>query len=104
MTPSLLGVIPYAGIDFAVYETLREVFLYLNMAFGSWMLIIIIVKSHPFSTCQMYMVRNPDVAPNMFAVMACGAISSSVGQVRLCYLALSPARCWCGFCKCICIT
>eukprot|EP00048_Salpingoeca_helianthica_P021346 m.11788 g.11788 ORF g.11788 m.11788 type:complete len:473 (-) comp5865_c0_seq1:115-1533(-) len=62
--PSLLGVIPYAGIDLAVYETLKE----------------------------MYVENNPGTEPTVVALMACGATSSSVGQLASYPLALVRTR------------
>jgi hypothetical protein len=49
----VVGVIPYAGVDFAVYSTLRDV----------------------------YTRRYPNTHPGVLTVFVCGAISSTCGQV-----------------------
>jgi solute carrier family 25 phosphate transporter 23/24/25/41 len=53
LTPSLLGIIPYAGIDLAVYETLKNLWL----------------KSHDSSD------------PGILIPLACGTVSSTAGQL-----------------------
>lgn len=53
LLPSVVGVIPYAGVDFAVYSTLRDV----------------------------YTRRYPNTHPGVLTVFVCGAISSTCGQV-----------------------
>ena len=59
--PNILGIIPYAGIDLTVYETLKK----------------------------EYTKRHPDNAdPNIFALLACGTISSTCGQLASYPLAL----------------
>ncbi|ESN92494.1 hypothetical protein HELRODRAFT_103700 [Helobdella robusta] len=52
--PNLVGIIPYAGIDLATYETLKT----------------------------FYMARNPDKsAPGVLVLLGCGTMSSSLGQI-----------------------
>ncbi|RWS28810.1 calcium-binding mitochondrial carrier protein SCaMC-1-B-like protein [Leptotrombidium deliense] len=63
--PNLLGIIPYAGIDLAVYETLKKWYL----------------KSH-----------SQDDNPGVFVLLACGTISSSCGQIASYPLALVRTR------------
>lgn len=53
--PSLLGIIPYAGIDLAIYETLKN--LYLNYH------------------------KNQSADPGVFVLLACGTASSTCGQL-----------------------
>jgi hypothetical protein len=53
LLPSVVGVIPYAGVDFAVYSTLRDV----------------------------YTRRYPNTHPGVLTVFVCGAVSSTCGQV-----------------------
>lgn len=53
--PSLLGIIPYAGIDLAVYETLKN--SYLNYH------------------------KNESADPGVFVLLACGTASSTCGQL-----------------------
>lgn len=55
LTPSLIGIIPYAGIDLAVYETIKN--LYLSRR----------------SDC--------DSRPGVLVPLACGTISSTCGQL-----------------------
>ncbi|TKR81165.1 hypothetical protein L596_015088 [Steinernema carpocapsae] len=63
--PNLLGIIPYAGIDLAVYETLKT----------------------------LYVRHNTDVTePGVLALVACGACSSTCGQLASYPLALIRTR------------
>ncbi|XP_039620276.1 calcium-binding mitochondrial carrier protein SCaMC-2-B isoform X5 [Polypterus senegalus] len=64
--PNMLGIIPYAGIDLAVYETLKN----------SWL--------------QRYATDSAD--PGVFVLLACGTISSSCGQLASYPLALVRTR------------
>lgn len=62
--PNLLGIIPYAGIDLAVYETLKK----------------------------LYMQKNKNQDPGIFVLLACGTISSTCGQLSSYPLALIRTR------------
>ncbi|XP_043913924.1 calcium-binding mitochondrial carrier protein SCaMC-2 isoform X3 [Protopterus annectens] len=64
--PNVLGIIPYAGIDLAVYETLKN----------SWL--------------QRYATDSAD--PGVFVLLACGTISSTCGQLASYPLALVRTR------------
>eukprot|EP00051_Salpingoeca_urceolata_P028812 m.488136 g.488136 ORF g.488136 m.488136 type:complete len:519 (-) comp25565_c0_seq1:245-1801(-) len=64
LVPSTLGVIPYAGIDLAVYETLK----------------------------QTYIREYPDKEPSVMVLLTCGAVSSSCGQLASYPLALLKTR------------
>ncbi|XP_073909223.1 mitochondrial adenyl nucleotide antiporter SLC25A25 isoform X6 [Castor canadensis] len=64
--PNMLGIIPYAGIDLAVYETLKNAWL------------------------QRYAVNSAD--PGVFVLLACGTISSTCGQLASYPLALVRTR------------
>nr|XP_026651391.1 calcium-binding mitochondrial carrier protein SCaMC-2 isoform X1 [Zonotrichia albicollis] len=64
--PNMLGIIPYAGIDLAVYETLKNTWL------------------------QRYAVNSAD--PGVFVLLACGTISSTCGQLASYPLALVRTR------------
>jgi len=61
--PNLLGILPYAGIDLAVYETLKQKYL---SRFGA----------------------NGDNVPPAITLLACGTFSSCCGQVAAYPLAL----------------
>lgn len=63
--PNLLGIIPYAGIDLAVYETLKKTYM----------------EHH-----------TEDVYPSVFVITGCGAMSSSCGQIASYPLALVRTR------------
>ncbi|XP_045133974.1 calcium-binding mitochondrial carrier protein SCaMC-2-like isoform X4 [Portunus trituberculatus] len=63
--PNLLGIIPYAGIDLAIYETLKKTY----------------IEHHA-----------GDVNPSVFVITACGAMSSSCGQIASYPLALVRTR------------
>uniref|UniRef100_A0A3Q3ITI5 EF-hand domain-containing protein n=1 Tax=Monopterus albus TaxID=43700 RepID=A0A3Q3ITI5_MONAL len=63
--PNLLGIVPYAGIDLAVYETLK--FAWLNRNIGS-------------------------VDPGVMVLVGCGAVSSTCGQLASYPLALIRTR------------
>ncbi|XP_023678863.1 calcium-binding mitochondrial carrier protein SCaMC-2-B isoform X5 [Paramormyrops kingsleyae] len=64
--PNMLGIIPYAGIDLAVYETLKT----------SWL--------------QRYATDSAD--PGVFVLLACGTTSSTCGQLSSYPLALVRTR------------
>ncbi|XP_029467829.1 calcium-binding mitochondrial carrier protein SCaMC-2 isoform X2 [Rhinatrema bivittatum] len=64
--PNMLGIIPYAGIDLAVYETLKNTWL------------------------QRYAINSAD--PGVFVLLACGTISSTCGQLASYPLALVRTR------------
>ena len=82
LVPSLVGVIPYAGIDLAVYELLKIVR-------------ILIVEMHPRVSSlplvsrpwvwlwrgQSYMKHHPDKAPSVPILLCCGLVSSTCGQL-----------------------
>lgn len=63
--PNLLGIIPYAGIDLAVYETLKNSYL----------------RKHATNE-----------SPSVLLLLACGTISSTTGQVCSYPLALVRTR------------
>ncbi|XP_073456507.1 mitochondrial adenyl nucleotide antiporter SLC25A25 isoform X2 [Aquarana catesbeiana] len=64
--PNMLGIIPYAGIDLAVYETLKNAWL------------------------SRYATSSAD--PGVFVLLACGTISSTCGQLASYPLALVRTR------------
>lgn len=64
--PNMLGIIPYAGIDLAVYETLKNKYL------------------------QQYGTNTSD--PGVFVLLACGTVSSTCGQLASYPLALVRTR------------
>lgn len=63
--PNMLGIIPYAGIDLAVYETLKKKYL----------------KEHE---CEE--------RPSLFVLLGCGTASSTLGQMCSYPLALIRTR------------
>lgn len=64
--PNMLGIIPYAGIDLAVYETLKNSYL------------------------QQYGTNSSD--PGVLVLLACGTVSSTCGQLASYPLALVRTR------------
>ncbi len=64
LLPAMLGVIPYAGIDLAVYETLRTRFV----------------------------AQHPDQEPGAVTLLGYGALSSTCGQLASYPLALIRTR------------
>ncbi|KAL5012774.1 hypothetical protein ScPMuIL_011325 [Solemya velum] len=62
--PNILGIIPYAGIDLAIYETLKK----------------------------MYMARNKNKDPGILVLLGCGTVSSTCGQLSSYPLALVRTR------------
>lgn len=64
ITPSLVGVIPYAGIDLAVYETIKN----------------------------FYLSRHDSEDPGVLVPLACGTISSTCGQLASYPLSLIRTR------------
>ncbi|XP_051162995.1 calcium-binding mitochondrial carrier protein SCaMC-2-A isoform X2 [Leptopilina boulardi] len=63
--PNLIGILPYAGIDLAVYETLKNNY----------------IRTH-----------NKDERPSVWLVLLCGTVSSTTGQVCSYPLALVRTR------------
>ncbi|XP_059504197.1 mitochondrial adenyl nucleotide antiporter SLC25A24-like [Stegostoma tigrinum] len=64
--PNILGIIPYAGIDLAIYETLKKTWL------------------------NKYAKESAD--PGVLVLLACGTVSSSCGQLASYPLALIRTR------------
>lgn len=64
--PNMLGILPYAGIDLAVYETLKRKYL----------------KKHESDSDR----------PSFFVLLGCGTVSSSLGQLCSYPLALVRTR------------
>lgn len=64
--PNILGIVPYAGIDLAVYETLKRKYL----------------KKH----------ETDDERPSFLVLVGCGTVSSSLGQLCSYPLALIRTR------------
>ncbi|XP_070597661.1 mitochondrial adenyl nucleotide antiporter SLC25A23-like isoform X3 [Erythrolamprus reginae] len=64
--PNMLGIIPYAGIDLAVYETLKNTWL------------------------QKYSKNTAD--PGVLVLLGCGTVSSTCGQIASYPLALVRTR------------
>ncbi|XP_067416537.1 mitochondrial adenyl nucleotide antiporter SLC25A23 isoform X2 [Emydura macquarii macquarii] len=64
--PNMLGIIPYAGIDLAIYETLKNMWL------------------------QNYSKNTAD--PGILVLLACGTMSSTCGQIASYPLALVRTR------------
>lgn len=62
--PNILGIIPYAGIDLAVYETLKK----------------------------KYLSHNNTEQPSFWLLLGCGSVSSTLGQVCSYPLALVRTR------------
>lgn len=62
--PNLLGILPYAGIDLAVYETLKN----------------------------KYLSQYENKQPSFWVLLACGSVSSTLGQVCSYPLALIRTR------------
>ncbi|XP_077504356.1 calcium-binding mitochondrial carrier protein SCaMC-2-like isoform X4 [Amblyomma americanum] len=63
--PNLLGIIPYAGIDLAIYETLKKLYL----------------RQHDLTD-----------DPGILVLLGCGTVSSSCGQIASYPLALVRTR------------
>ncbi|CAH0546114.1 unnamed protein product [Brassicogethes aeneus] len=63
--PNILGIIPYAGIDLAVYETLKK---------------------------KYFMTHAQDEQPSFWTLLACGSASSTLGQMCSYPLALVRTR------------
>lgn len=64
--PNILGIVPYAGIDLAIYETLKRKYL----------------KKHEMD----------DERPSFLVLVGCGTVSSSIGQLCSYPLALIRTR------------
>jgi len=66
LCPSMLGIIPYAGIDLACFETLKHTY----------------EKYHEYDSGQ----------PGVYVLLGCGALSSMMGQVVAYPIALIRTR------------
>ncbi|CAL8113656.1 unnamed protein product [Orchesella dallaii] len=66
--PNLLGILPYAGIDLAIYETLKKYYLSQNNS------------------------GNTNEQPGVLILLACGTMSSACGQIASYPLALVRTR------------
>lgn len=66
--PNLLGILPYAGIDLAIYETLKKYYLSRNNR------------------------ESTNEQPGVLILLACGTISSACGQIASYPLALVRTR------------
>ncbi len=67
--PNLLGILPYAGIDLAIYETLKKYYLARNNVDSS-----------------------NNEQPGVVILLACGTVSSACGQIASYPLALVRTR------------
>jgi len=63
--PNLIGIIPYAGIDLSIYETMKQMYM----------------KAHP-----------EEKQPSIMLLLACGTFSSTCGQLASYPLALVRTR------------
>lgn len=91
--PNMLGIIPYAGIDLAVYEvssrfqTLSDRFHRWNLMLWTWFV--------PRQTLKNYYLLNyssSGVDPGVLVLLACGTASSTCGQLASYPLALVRTR------------
>ena len=85
ITPSLVGVIPYAGIDLAVYEVRRQ--LYPGKGGGDELHHSLILQTLK----NMYQSR-VSTEPSWLVPLACGTVSSTCGQLASYPLSLVRTR------------
>lgn len=88
--PNILGIIPYAGIDLAVYEVSHYLAIGSNHTFT---VVLTDVSSHQ-SLKNLWLSRYcKDTAnPGILVLLGCGTISSSCGQLASYPLALIRTR------------
>lgn len=94
--PNILGIIPYAGIDLAIYEVhdCRKVLLLMEACTCSSALFINL-DCHTYQSLKNLWLSKyaKDTAnPGILVLLACGTISSSCGQVASYPLALIRTR------------
>ncbi len=81
--PNLLGILPYAGIDLAVYEVILSRVLYLSSCHER----IIFLQTLKQKYLSRFGAKGDQVPPAM-TLLACGTFSSCCGQVAAYPLAL----------------
>lgn len=94
--PNILGIIPYAGIDLAIYEVhdCRKVLLLMEACMCS-SAVFINFDCHTYQSLKNLWLSKyaKDTAnPGILVLLACGTISSSCGQVASYPLALIRTR------------
>lgn len=70
LSPSLLGIVPYAGLDLACFETLKREYC---QRFGEF-INKIVTHTHTH-------VDVPNGEPPVYVVLGCGGTSSAIGQI-----------------------
>lgn len=88
--PNLLGIIPYAGIDLAVYEVHGRSLVLSLAAFLTQFLVLF----GSAQTLKKRWLRNHDDSdkPSVLVLLGCGTVSSTCGQIASYPLALVRTR------------
>ena len=81
--PSLIGIIPYAGIDLTIYESLKLVSAVDGLLADQWL-------TH--TRTQFVIDQHPTEAPGTIALLTCGVVSSTCGQIASYPLSLIRTR------------
>lgn len=94
--PNILGIIPYAGIDLAIYEVRGCGKRWLLMEAHAWTSLgYMSAHSHTYQSLKNLWLSKyaQDTAnPGILVLLACGTVSSSCGQVASYPLALIRTR------------
>lgn len=92
--PNMLGIIPYAGIDLAVYEVCvcwLGLTSFSSLFFSSvWLCSLFLSQTLKNSWLQRFATDSAD--PGVFVLLACGTTSSTCGQLASYPLALVRTR------------
>lgn len=90
--PNMLSIVPYAGIDLAVYEV-RETWKHAAFILRLLSLYVLLTPSIPQTLKFAWLNRNRGLAdPGVTVLVGCGAISSTCGQLASYPLALIRTR------------
>lgn len=90
--PNMLSIVPYAGIDLAVYEV-RETWACTTFALNLFSVCFLFTPSIPQTLKFSWLNRNRGLAdPGVMVLVGCGAVSSTCGQLASYPLALIRTR------------
>lgn len=90
--PNMLSIVPYAGIDLAVYEV-RETWTHTAVAVHLFCVCFLFTLSIPQTLKFSWLNRNRGLAdPGVMVLVGCGAVSSTCGQLASYPLALIRTR------------
>lgn len=91
--PNMLSIVPYAGIDLAVYEVKKREKCRFPRVTKSILTVLPTPHSFPQTLKLSWLNRNSSLAdPGVMVLVGCGAVSSTCGQLASYPLALIRTR------------